>query len=90
MTVGVHLNFERCRTTRYLAIRPTGNCNPALADRLTAFFPAVLPFPRPDILAHKSDSREIGGIDQHLLDTSARLVLSYGTHSMLGFAEGSF
>ncbi len=35
----------------YLAILPTGNSNPALADRLCAFFenlfPLVVPFPFP-------------------------------------------
>jgi len=32
------------------ATRPTGNWSPALADRLTDFFPAVFPFPRPAII----------------------------------------
>ena len=30
--------------------RPTGNCKPALADRLVAFLP-VFPLPRPDIVS---------------------------------------
>ena len=36
-----------------LAMRPTGNCSPALEDLLTCFLPAVLPLPRPapDMLA---------------------------------------
>ena len=34
---------------RKRAMRPMGNCRPALALRLTAFL-AVFPFPRPDIL----------------------------------------
>jgi len=34
---------------KYRATRPTGNCNPALADRLIAFLP-VFPLPRPDIV----------------------------------------
>tara|TARA_B100000674_G_scaffold485502_1_gene492465 strand:- start:1196 stop:1732 length:537 start_codon:yes stop_codon:yes gene_type:complete len=41
---------------KYLATRPTGNCNPALADRLVAFFP-VFPFPRPDIFSRASVCR---------------------------------
>ena len=32
----------------YLAIRPTGNCKPAFADRETAFL-EDFPLPRPDI-----------------------------------------
>jgi len=35
---------------KYRATRPTGNCNPALADRLIAFLP-VFPLPRPDIFS---------------------------------------
>ena len=31
-------------------MRPTGNCSPALLERLTAFL-AVLPLPRPDMAA---------------------------------------
>ena len=31
-------------------MRPTGNCSPALEERLTAFL-AVLPLPRPDMVA---------------------------------------
>ena len=31
-------------------MRPTGNCSPALLERLTAFL-AVLPLPRPDMVA---------------------------------------
>ena len=31
-------------------MRPTGNCSPALDERLTAFL-AVLPLPRPDMVA---------------------------------------
>ena len=33
----------------YLAIRPTGNCKPAFADRETAFL-EDFPLPRPDML----------------------------------------
>ncbi len=32
-------------------MRPTGNCSPALVDLLTAFLPAVLPLPRPLMVA---------------------------------------
>ena len=46
---------------KYLATRPTGNCNPALADRLMAFFP-VFPFPRPDIFSCASVCRATGWI----------------------------
>ena len=41
------------RQAAHLAMRPTGNCRPALDDLLTCFLPAVLPLPRPapDMLA---------------------------------------
>ena len=35
----------------YLAIRPTGNCKPAFADRETAFL-EDFPLPRPDIFVY--------------------------------------
>ena len=31
-------------------MRPTGNCRPALLERLTDFFLVLVPLPRPDIL----------------------------------------
>ena len=35
-------------------MRPTGNCSPALEERLTAFL-AVLPLPRPDMVTEIED-----------------------------------
>jgi hypothetical protein len=44
---------------RNRAIRPTGNCRPALCDLDTAFFPEL--FPLPDMLAQQPQQRKING-----------------------------
>ena len=67
---------------RYRATRPTGNCNPALADRLIAFLP-VFPLPRPDIVVVPSsrvcECRRDRAIHRSIVRVAGRRVSATGS-----------
>jgi hypothetical protein len=43
------------------AMRPTGNCSPALADLVTLFLP-LLPLPRPDMVALVEEGKGVKAV----------------------------